>query len=243
MVLAHRGRPTRIAYCNRRRPRHLVNRYYDPSTYQFLSIDPKVATTMQPYAFVDGDPLNETDPLGFSGGWNRATLAYAQRHDCNLHGRKCHGGLGALRHWASRHKRGLAQVGIGITAVGLTIATGGASDLLVAGIGAGASLASYGAGCAGEKGNRACTVKGAVVATATGAVGAGLASGANIAIGGPLSESLTSRVAQYSSVGVLSSAVASSWGVLADSAWENRSTDWGEIRSIGFGSLVGFSDG
>jgi hypothetical protein len=29
-----------------------------------LSIDPKVGTTLQPYAFVGGDPLNGTDPLG-----------------------------------------------------------------------------------------------------------------------------------------------------------------------------------
>jgi len=48
--------------------RHLVNRYYDPATYQFLSIDPKVASTMQPYAFVGGDPLNDEDPLGLQGG-------------------------------------------------------------------------------------------------------------------------------------------------------------------------------
>jgi RHS repeat-associated protein len=48
---------------------HLVNRYYDPSTYQFLSIDPKVGTTLQPYAFVGGDPLNDTDPLGLQRGW------------------------------------------------------------------------------------------------------------------------------------------------------------------------------
>ena len=41
-----------------------VNRYYDPASYQFLSIDPKVGTTMEPYAFVGGDPLNATDPLG-----------------------------------------------------------------------------------------------------------------------------------------------------------------------------------
>jgi len=43
-----------------------VNRYYDPSSYQFLSIDPKVGTTLQPYAFVGGDPLNSEDPLGLS---------------------------------------------------------------------------------------------------------------------------------------------------------------------------------
>jgi hypothetical protein len=42
----------------------LVDRYYDPATDQFLSIDPLVAKTQQPYAFTDDDPLNEVDPLG-----------------------------------------------------------------------------------------------------------------------------------------------------------------------------------
>jgi RHS repeat-associated protein len=42
----------------------LVGRYYDPSTAQFLSIDPDVAETGQPYAYTADDPLNSTDPLG-----------------------------------------------------------------------------------------------------------------------------------------------------------------------------------
>jgi RHS repeat-associated protein len=50
-------------FCRRHR-RHLVNRYYDPASYQFISVDPKVGTTLEPYAFVGGDPLNATDPLG-----------------------------------------------------------------------------------------------------------------------------------------------------------------------------------
>jgi hypothetical protein len=41
-----------------------VDRYYDPSTSQFLSIDPDVAETGQPYAFTADDPLNGTDPMG-----------------------------------------------------------------------------------------------------------------------------------------------------------------------------------
>jgi hypothetical protein len=41
-----------------------VDRYYDTSTDQFLSVDPEVAKTGQPYAFTSDDPLNETDPLG-----------------------------------------------------------------------------------------------------------------------------------------------------------------------------------
>ncbi len=40
------------------------NRYYDPTTNQFVSIDPMVAKTDQPYAFVNDGPLNWTDPLG-----------------------------------------------------------------------------------------------------------------------------------------------------------------------------------
>lgn len=45
----------------------LVNRYYDPATDQFLSVDPAVADTGQPYAFTGDDPLNVTDPLGLKG--------------------------------------------------------------------------------------------------------------------------------------------------------------------------------
>jgi hypothetical protein len=53
----------------------LFGRYYDPSTDQFLSVDPDVAETGQPYAYTGDDPVNGTDPLGdifeadgYSGG-------------------------------------------------------------------------------------------------------------------------------------------------------------------------------
>jgi hypothetical protein len=42
----------------------VVNRYYDPATNQFLSVDPDVAQTDQPYVFTNDDPLNFEDPLG-----------------------------------------------------------------------------------------------------------------------------------------------------------------------------------
>ncbi|MGH9019569.1 MAG: RHS repeat-associated core domain-containing protein [Acidimicrobiales bacterium] len=45
---------------------YLVNRYYDPATDQFLSIDPAVGVTGQPYVFTNDNPLNATDPLGLS---------------------------------------------------------------------------------------------------------------------------------------------------------------------------------
>jgi RHS repeat-associated protein len=43
---------------------YLINRYYDPSTDQFLSIDPALAQTNQPYVFTNDSPLNGEDPLG-----------------------------------------------------------------------------------------------------------------------------------------------------------------------------------
>jgi hypothetical protein len=55
----------------------IINRYYDPSTDQFLSIDSDVAQTDQPYVFTSDNPLNAEDPLGtnasFSGSaWDIA---------------------------------------------------------------------------------------------------------------------------------------------------------------------------
>jgi RHS repeat-associated protein len=43
---------------------YLRARDYDPATGQFLAIDPLVDQTLQPYAYVDGNPLQFTDPTG-----------------------------------------------------------------------------------------------------------------------------------------------------------------------------------
>lgn len=48
---------------------YLINRYYDPATGQFLSVDPLVGLTQQPYQYVGDNPLNETDTLGLCSGW------------------------------------------------------------------------------------------------------------------------------------------------------------------------------
>ncbi|HEV2427468.1 MAG TPA: RHS repeat-associated core domain-containing protein [Acidimicrobiales bacterium] len=53
---------------------YVINRYYDPSTDQFLSIDPLVDETGQPYAFTNDNPLNSTDPLGLSGSTSNKKL-------------------------------------------------------------------------------------------------------------------------------------------------------------------------
>lgn len=43
---------------------YLRARYYDPATGQFLTRDPLVDQTGQPYAYADGNPTNNTDPTG-----------------------------------------------------------------------------------------------------------------------------------------------------------------------------------
>jgi RHS repeat-associated protein len=53
---------------------YLRARYYDPSTAQFLSVDPLVDSTGSPYGYTDGNPLQFVDPLGLDmwddiGNW------------------------------------------------------------------------------------------------------------------------------------------------------------------------------
>ena len=43
---------------------YVFGRYYDPATGQFISVDPLVDETGQPYAYVNGDPVNGLDPNG-----------------------------------------------------------------------------------------------------------------------------------------------------------------------------------
>jgi len=45
---------------------YLINRYYDPAIGQFLSIDPALSQTGQPYAYADGNPVGLTDPAGMA---------------------------------------------------------------------------------------------------------------------------------------------------------------------------------
>ena len=45
---------------------YLINRYYDPGTGQFLSVDPEVSQTDAPYTYASGDPVTEADPTGLA---------------------------------------------------------------------------------------------------------------------------------------------------------------------------------
>jgi hypothetical protein len=42
----------------------VINRYYDPTTGSFVSVDPDVAATGQAYAYAGDDPVNNVDPSG-----------------------------------------------------------------------------------------------------------------------------------------------------------------------------------
>jgi RHS repeat-associated protein len=45
---------------------YLQARYYDPSTAQFISVDPLVGATGQPYGYAGGNPLALSDPRGLA---------------------------------------------------------------------------------------------------------------------------------------------------------------------------------
>jgi RHS repeat-associated protein len=47
---------------------YLRARYYDPATQQFMSRDPKEASTGQPYVYAYGSPLSFMDPAGTAAG-------------------------------------------------------------------------------------------------------------------------------------------------------------------------------
>ncbi|MEO9180359.1 MAG: RHS repeat-associated core domain-containing protein, partial [Acidimicrobiales bacterium] len=91
---------------------YLINRYYDPTTDQFLSIDPDVMATDQPYVFTNDDPLNGTDPTGLLCLWG-----------CIAHGIAT--GFDHTRHFVAAHKTVIIQTGL-VIVVG--VATDGAGD-------------------------------------------------------------------------------------------------------------------
>jgi RHS repeat-associated protein len=45
---------------------YLINRYYDPEVGQFISIDPGISQTQQPYAYANGNPVSLKDLTGLA---------------------------------------------------------------------------------------------------------------------------------------------------------------------------------
>jgi RHS repeat-associated protein len=115
---------------------YLIARYYDPSTAQFLTVDPKVATTLSPYGYVQGDPINSTDPSGGgdTGCANpnnaKACIAEAQRIAsepgiCLRNPFGGNNGNGGCESYLST-SQGVTAIGISLS-IGSVIATGGAA--------------------------------------------------------------------------------------------------------------------
>jgi len=90
----------------------VINRYYDPTTDEFLSIDPEVAITDEPYVFTNDDPLNAEDPLGLLCLWG-----------CITHGIAT--GFDDTRHFVATHKV-IDGIALGV----LSVATGGGALVL-----------------------------------------------------------------------------------------------------------------
>jgi RHS repeat-associated protein len=47
---------------------YLVNRYYSPQIGQFISVDPDLAASLQPYVYAGDNPVSATDPAGLYKG-------------------------------------------------------------------------------------------------------------------------------------------------------------------------------
>lgn len=111
---------------------YLQHRYYDPVTGQFLSVDPLVAVTGEPYEYAGDDPVNEEDPLGL-WGWNPVSDLTQTWNDTG----------GKAVHYAATHTIGVClNVGAGWGAYGTAsgcVALSGGHFTLVGTAGGGGS--------------------------------------------------------------------------------------------------------
>ena len=82
-------------------------RYYDPTTAQFISRDPAVASTMSPYAYVSGNPLNASDPSGLDANCSEIPNPF-DPHSCIREGA---GGIGDAAQQVGHDVQGIAKSG------------------------------------------------------------------------------------------------------------------------------------
>jgi len=100
---------------------YLRARYYDPLTGQFLSRDPAVATTRQPYSYIADNPLNGADPSGLCD-WNPLSggfCGYQALSHTPLGKPLSKVALGAATtvNWATQHPWQTAAIVVGAVAI------------------------------------------------------------------------------------------------------------------------------
>lgn len=98
---------------------YLDNRYYDPTTGQFITSDPLEAVTQQPYAYAGDDPINETDPTGLFG-WNPISDVEEAGSDVGGAASTAWSGISSGATWVANHP----VETVGLVAGGVSLATG-----------------------------------------------------------------------------------------------------------------------
>lgn len=111
---------------------YLRARYYEPSTGQFLTVDPLNALTRQPYAYAGSDPLNEWDPTGLCNA-NPFSVSFWTEGNC------ISDAAGAVGDWVSAHGDTIVDLGAGITCIVAGPESFGAACVPAAAIAAGYS--------------------------------------------------------------------------------------------------------
>ncbi|HET9895023.1 MAG TPA: RHS repeat-associated core domain-containing protein [Streptosporangiaceae bacterium] len=108
---------------------YLLHRYYSPESGQFISVDPMIEQTLDPYSYADGNPVSNDDPAGD---------LHWKKHVCYVFGIHFVCGLDSYwsrsqTKWIASHSEGLKNIIIvAISAACIVIPIAGA---ICAGIG------------------------------------------------------------------------------------------------------------
>jgi RHS repeat-associated protein len=88
-------------------------RYYDPTTAQFLTVDPQVASTLLPYEYTPGNPVNTSDPTGLDCRYGNAGTACVWYRSVGIPGFKGYQATVNMRAWAPLDWIYLVVAGVG----------------------------------------------------------------------------------------------------------------------------------
>jgi RHS repeat-associated protein len=151
---------------------YLRARYYDPATAQFLTKDPLVAISQEPYGYVGNNPLNATDP---SGLFCVGSLCTPKGVGDALGGAWDATGGKAVS-YVDDHKVGIMQGGSIVLGIAAIFVSGGTAPLLLAG---GSALLAVGSEAADSKPCRSQRVAQTAALAGVGLVGGVLWQGAS----------------------------------------------------------------